>query len=94
MKFVFPQNYNFKNKLFGFIDYTTAILNVLWYVFVFAVVDLLFIDLTFKIAVFIVFALPVFLFSLFGFNHENILYVITYMFMFIKRRRVYFYDKG
>ena len=22
MKFIFPQNYNFKNKLFGIIDYT------------------------------------------------------------------------
>ena len=23
MKFIFPQNYNFKNKLFGFLDYST-----------------------------------------------------------------------
>ena len=27
MKFIFPQNYNFKTKLLGFIDYTTLILN-------------------------------------------------------------------
>ena len=90
MKFIFPQNYNFKNKLFGFIDYSTAILNILWYVFMFAVVDLLFVDITVKVAVFIVFALPLFLFSLLGFNHENILYVVAYMYMFIKNRKIYF----
>ena len=93
MKFIFPQNYNFKSKLFGFIDYSTAILNILWYVFIFAVVDLLFVDITVKSAVFIVFSLPLFLFSIFGFNHENILYVITYMYVFIKNRKIYFYDK-
>ena len=30
MKFIFPQNYDFKSKLFGFIDYTTVILNIIW----------------------------------------------------------------
>ena len=28
LKFIFPQNYNFNNKLFGTIDYTTAIFNI------------------------------------------------------------------
>ena len=27
MKFIFPQNYNFKNKLLGIIDYSTAFFN-------------------------------------------------------------------
>ena len=30
MKFIFPQNYCFKNKLFGIIDYSTLILNIIW----------------------------------------------------------------
>ena len=30
MKFIFPQNYNFDNKLLGFIDYTTVILNIVF----------------------------------------------------------------
>ena len=30
MKFIFPQNYDFKNKLFGFIDYSTVIFNLIW----------------------------------------------------------------
>jgi len=93
MKFIFPQNYNFKNKLFGFIDYSTAILNILWYVFVFAVLDLFFSDLTLILSGFIILCLPLFLFSLFGFNHENIIHVSTYMLTFIKKQKVYFYDK-
>ena len=35
MKFIFPQNYKFNNKLFGIIDYSTAIVNIVWYVFIF-----------------------------------------------------------
>ena len=30
MKFIFPQNYHFKNKILGFIDYSVAILNIVW----------------------------------------------------------------
>ena len=30
MKFIFPKNYNFKNKLFGFIDYSTIFINLIW----------------------------------------------------------------
>ena len=29
MKFIFPQNYKFKNKFLGIIDYPTIILNVI-----------------------------------------------------------------
>ena len=35
MKFIFPQNYNFKNKLLGIIDYSTAFFNIFWYVIIF-----------------------------------------------------------
>ena len=40
MHFIFPQNYNFKNKIFGFIDYTTAIVNVIWYLIIFGILKL------------------------------------------------------
>ena len=28
MKFIIPQNYNFKSKIFGIIDYSTAFLKI------------------------------------------------------------------
>ena len=93
MKFIFPQNYKFKNKLFGFIDYSTAIFNILWDAFIFCLADLFFTGITIKIAFFIIACFPLFLFSLFGFNHENILYLISYMYAFIKNRKIYFYSK-
>ena len=29
MNFIFPKNYNFKNKFLGFIDYTTIFINII-----------------------------------------------------------------
>lgn len=93
MKFIFPQNYNFKNKIFGFIDYSTAIINVIWYGFIFLIIKAISISLTIKIYLFIILCLPLFLFSLLGFNHENIIYFVSYMYKFIKNRNVYFFNK-
>ncbi len=93
MKFIIPQNYNFKNKLFGFMDYSTAIFNAFWMLFVFILVNLFNISINIKIGIFITLYFPLLLFSILGFNNENILYVIFYMFKFIANRKVYFFNK-
>jgi len=93
MKFIFPQNYNFKNKILGFIDYSTALINIIWYLIIFLLLNFFSFNLTLKISLFIIFCLPLFLISLIGFNNENILYVFIYMFKFFKNRKIYFYSK-
>lgn len=93
MKFIFPQNYSFKTKLFGFIDYSTLLLNVIWDAFIFCLLDLLCSNLYAKISIFIVFCFPLFLFSIIGFNHENFVYVLTYLFKYIFNKKIYFYFK-
>ena len=93
MKFIIPQNYNFKNKLFGFMDYSTAVFNVVWMLFVFFLLNLFTFSINFKICIFITLYFPLFLFSVFGFHNENIIYVLFYMFKFIKNRMVYFFNK-
>lgn len=93
MKFIIPQNYNFKNRLFGFMDYSTAIFNVIWMLIVFFLVNLINLSINIKIGIFITLYFPLFLFSIFGFDNENIIYVIFYMYKFIKRRKVYFFNK-
>lgn len=93
MKFIFPQNYSFKNKLFGVIDYTTLILNIFWSLFIFCFINLFFHNLNMKIFIFIIFCLPVFLFSIIGFNHENILYIFIYIFKYLKSSKLYLYNK-
>lgn len=93
MKFVFPQNYDFKNKLFGMIDYSTAFVNLLWYAFVLLFANFIFKSLTVKIFVFIVFCFPLLLFSFAGFNGENILYVFSYIIRFLLRPKLFLYKK-
>ena len=59
MKFIIPQNYNFKNKILGILDYQTAIFIVIWCSITFGLLHIfiknwdikifLFISLLFKI---------------------------------------------
>ena len=93
MKFIFPQNYDFKNKLFGFIDYSTVIFNVLWDGFILLILNLIFCSLTIKVLLFIIFCFPLLLLSISGLNGENFLYVFSYFFRFLIRQKLYFYSK-
>ena len=93
MNFVFPSNYNFKNKLFGLVDYTTAIINVVWYIFSFCLVNLIFSDLNLRILVFSVLAIPFLIFSIVNNRNESVLIVLTYICKFLYSPKLYFYRK-
>lgn len=91
MKFIFPQNYKFNNKILGIIDYSTAIVNIIWYILVFIVINFIFNSIKIKIFIFILLCFPFFLISVIGFNHENIISVIIYVIKFLKNRKIYLY---
>jgi len=91
MKFIFPQNYHFKNKIFGVIDYTTAFVNIVWYGLVLLLVNVLFHSLDLKIFVFVMLCFPLLLFSFSGFHGENMITVFLYMSKFILKQKLYFY---
>ena len=93
MKFIFPQNYNFKSKLFGIIDYNTIILNLIWNLFIFIFVNF-FNNLNLKIFLFFVFSFPLLLFSFSGFNGESIIYVLKYISNFIIKQKLYLFRKS
>lgn len=93
MKFIFPQNYDFKSKLFGVIDYSTIFLNLFWDLFVFIFISF-FHNLNIKIFLFFLLCFPIFLFSISGFNGESIIYVITYMLKFIFKHKLLFFQKN
>ncbi len=78
MKFIFPQNYHFKNKILGVIDYTTAFVNLIWYGLVFLIVNILFYSISVKVVIFILLCFPLLLFSFSGFNGKTL-----FMFLFI-----------
>ena len=93
MKFIFPQNYNFSSKILGIIDYGTAILNLIWGVIVFGLINIFNISLTIKIFLFIVLVFPIFLISVVGFYGENIIFVFSYLFKYIIKPKVLLYKK-
>lgn len=93
IKFIFPQNYDFKNKILGVIDYSTAFVNLLWYGIVFIFLHIFFTDLSLKIFIFVVLCFPLLLFSFAGFHGENIISVFSYLFRFLVRPKLFLYKK-
>ena len=93
MKFIFPQNYNFKLKLFGFIDYSTAILNILIWLITYFFINIFLKNLYIRLIVFISICFPILIISIIGINHENIIYVFKYLIKYLKNRHIYLYIK-
>ncbi|MCI8617332.1 MAG: hypothetical protein HFJ60_03685 [Clostridia bacterium] len=94
MKFIFPQNYDFKNKILGVIDYSTAFINLLWYALVFLFVNAILKDLSLKVFIFVVLCFPLLLISFAGFNGENIIYVFSYLIRFLLKPKLFLYKKS
>lgn len=93
MNFIFPQNYNFHNKFLGIFDYSTIILNLIWDIVIFYFINLFNFNINIKIFIFILFCFPLLIFSIVGFNGENIIYVLHYFFKFILKNKLLFFDK-
>lgn len=93
MKFIFPQNYNFKNKFLGIIDYSTLIINIIFYLFIFSLCNIFFNNINIKIFIFIFLCFPLFILSITGLNNENVFFVLIYILKFFKNRKVYLYNK-
>lgn len=93
MKFIFPQNYKMKSKIFGLIDYQTAIIDIIWGGIVYLIINFIFHSLNIKIFLFIVMVFPVVIFSIVGVNGESIINVTAYMVKYIMKRKILYYDK-
>ena len=93
MKFIIPQNYSFKSKIFGFIDYSTAFFNIFWYAIIFLVLNLLFKNWNIKIFLLISLCFPITLFSIVGFNGEPVVYVFRYIIKYLIKPKLYLYKK-
>ncbi len=91
MNYIFPSNYNFKSKLFGIFDYPTVIFNIIYFLFVFLIFNSIFKQINIKIILITIFYFPIFLFSIIGFNHENILYTLYYIIKYLIKPKIYLY---
>ncbi len=74
-------------------DYSTAVFNIIWALFIIVFINIFPFSINVRIGLFISLYFPLLLFSFFGFNNENILYVFSYIFKFIINSKVYFYGK-
>lgn len=83
MNFIFPQNYNFDNKLFGFISYSSLILNLIWACIIFFISNCFFNSLYIKISAIIILCFPLLLFTFIGVNNENIVYFLKYFLRYL-----------
>ena len=93
MNFIFPQNYKFKTKIFGLIDYQTAIFTAIWLGLVFIAVNVFFKSINIKVFLFIIFSFPMLLFSIIGVNGENMVNVLIYIIKFLAKPKLLFYSK-
>ena len=93
MKFIIPQNYSFKNKIFGIIDYSTAFFNIFWYSIIFMILNFFFHSWNIKIFLLISLCFPITLFSIIGFNGEPVVYVFKYVTHFLLRPKLYLFKK-
>lgn len=94
MHFIFPKNYDFKPKLLGFIDYSTAILDTILGIIIYFFVNLIFKSINIKIYVFVSLFFPILLISILGINRENIISIFNYMWKFFKNQKIYLYQKS
>ena len=93
MIFIFPQNYNFRNKLLGIFDYSTIILNLIWDFLIFYFINFFDLNINIKIFIFILFCFPLLIFSIVGFNGENIINVCYYLLKYLMKPKVLLYKK-
>lgn len=94
MKFIFPQNYNFQTKLFGFIEYSTAIFNVIYWAILYFILNIFINDFTLKLSLFIIFALPIFILSITGIYKENFLNIVYYIIKYFLNCNIYVFSKN
>ncbi len=93
MKFIVPKNYNFSFKLFGIFSYVSIFINIVYGFLIYSFLALIFNSLSIKIYAFIILFLPVFLLTILNNSNENILNVLFYLFRYIVKPKIFFYNK-
>ncbi len=93
MNFIIPKDYKFKSKLFGLIDYQTAIFDSIFAGILYGFLNFIFTSIRLKIYLFIGLFLPFLLFSILGVQSENIVSVLIYIIKYYKKQKIYLFQK-
>lgn len=93
MHFIYPKNYNFKSKIFGFIDYSTAIIDIIIAIILYCFINIIFSNINLKIFFFVSLFFPIFLISIIGLNKESFITVFRFISKYLISQKVYLYKK-
>ena len=88
--YIFPKNYNFKNKILGVLDYPTAIFNLVILFLLYKFIFIFKIKPISKLVLIIIFYMPVLLITI-NHNEENVLFSIYYVIKFLFSTKLYIY---
>lgn len=94
MNFIIPQNYRFKKKILGIIDYSTATFNIIWNVIIYVILRNINTNFSVKLFIFSTLSFPILLLTIVGFNNESPLYTIKYFFKYLFSQKVYLFRKS
>ncbi len=92
--FIFPENYNKKEKLLGVFDYRALFVIGILGIFAFKLLKIFEINIKIKISLFLMFTLFPAIFMFVGINGENMMDITKYAVKFYTKERVYLYRKA
>lgn len=93
MNFIFPKNYRFTSKILGFIDYSTAILNIIFAIILYNFLHIFIKNIIDMIPIFIPIFLPFFLITIIGIQKESFISVAVYILKYLFSPKLYLYTK-
>lgn len=93
MNFIIPKNYKFKNKIFGIIDYSTGIINIIWNIIIYLILKNISVNISIKIFIFSLLSFPILLCTIIGFNNDSPISVFIIMIRFIIKPKIYVFRK-
>lgn len=92
MIYIFPKNYEYKEKLFGIISYSTLIIHLIWIFIIYSIVKKANIQIIYKINILTLLEFPLMIYTYLK-KEDELAYRIIYILKFIVKKKIYIYKK-
>lgn len=92
MIYIFPKNYEYKEKIFGIISYSTVIIHSIWIFILYSILKNINIELIYKINILTLFELPLVIYNYLK-TDEDLIYKLFYIVKFVMKSKIYIFKK-
>lgn len=92
MIYIFPKNYEYKEKLFGILSYSSVIINIIWIIFIYNMLKNVKIEIIYKINILTILEFPLIIYTYLK-REEELMYRLWYIIRFIFKRKLYIFKK-